>query len=109
MTTTVEPTPTDTDDGAANMESQAQQLVQAIQQLRSEQGIAETEEIAIYVTNTQVVRSLLKQYSEQIEAQTHTADLVQVNVDGGIPMPEVIAHADFEIGGETVTIGISRA
>jgi len=61
--------------------------VQAIQQLRSEQGIAETEEIAIYVTNTQVVRSLLKQYSEQIEAQTHTADLVQVNVDGGIPMP----------------------
>ncbi|MDQ3248721.1 MAG: DUF5915 domain-containing protein, partial [Chloroflexota bacterium] len=72
MTTTVEPTPTDTDDGATNMESQAQQLVQAIQQLRSEQGIAETEEIAIYVTNTQVVRSLLKQYSEQIEAQTHT-------------------------------------
>jgi len=89
--------------------SQADKLVQCIQQMRQEQGIAESEPISIYVTNTQTVRSAIKQFHDYMKEATNAEDIVQVNVDGGVPMPDTLPQAEFHVGDETVTIAISRS
>ncbi len=90
------------------MKGYADKLVKSIQQLRSAQGIADSQPISIYLTNTEIVRSLLKQYRSYIEEQTNTSDLVQVNDDAGIPMPDQLPHTEYQIGDQTVTIAISE-
>ncbi len=97
------------DDGHAVIRSQADQLVQCIQQMRQEQGIADSEPISIYVTNTQTVRSAVKQFHDYLKQATNAEDIVQVNIDGGVPMPDTIPQAEFHVGDETVTIAISRS
>lgn len=92
-----------------DLQGYVDQLVGYIQQLRQKQGIAENEPISTYLTNTEIVRSILKQYREYIEEKTNTADLVQVNVDAGNPMPENLPHTEFHIGDQIVTIAISES
>jgi len=94
---------------AINLQGYADTIVKRIQQLRQEQGIADTQPISTYVTNTEVVRSVLKQYRSYIEEQTHTSDLVQVNPDAGNPMPEDLPHTEFHVGDQTITIAISES
>jgi hypothetical protein len=89
-----------------NLKGYADDLVHCIQQLRRDQGIADSQPISTYVTDTEIVRSLLKQYRSYIEEQTNTADLVEVNDDAGIPMPERLPQTEYHIGDQTVTIAI---
>jgi hypothetical protein len=93
----------------ATIQGYADELVRCIQQLRREQGIAEHKPIATYVTDTAIVRSLLKQYRAYVEEKTNTAALVEVNDDAGNPMPEQLPQAEFHIGDQTVTIAISES
>jgi len=94
---------------ATDVKGYADKIVRSIQQLRQEQGIANEQPIATYVTNTEVVRSVLKQYQDYIEEQTNTADLVQVNVDAGNPMPEELPQTELHVGDQTITIAISES
>ncbi len=94
---------------AIDLKGYADSLVQHIQQLRREQGIADSQPIETYVTNVEVVRSLMKQYRSYIEEKTNTADLVQVNDDAGNPMPEQLPHSEYHIGDQAVTIAISAS
>jgi len=49
-----------------DLKGYADGLVQHIQQLRRDQGIADSQPIETYVTNTEIVRSLMKQYRSYI-------------------------------------------
>jgi len=92
-----------------DLKGYADGLVQHIQQLRHDQGIADSQPIEVYVTNTEIVRSLMKQYRSYIEEKTNTSDLVQVNDDAGNPMPEKLAQSEYHIGDQAVTIAISES
>ena len=94
---------------ATDVKGYADKLVLRIQQLRKEQGIADEQPISVYVINTEVVRSVLKQYRAYIEEQTNTADLVQVNVDAGNPLPEELPQTELHVGDQTITIAISES
>jgi len=94
---------------AIDMKDYADKLVRCIQQLRQEQGIADQQPISTYMTNTEVVRSVLKQYRPYIEEQTNTADLVQVNPDAGNPLPQDLPQAELHVGDQTITIAISES
>lgn len=93
----------------ADLKGYADKLVQHIQELRHNQGIADSQPIETYVTNTEIVRSLMKQYRDYIEEQTNTSDLVQVNDDAGNPMPETLPQTEYHIGDQAVTIAISES
>ncbi len=97
------------DKAEAVLKGYVEQLVDCIQQLRREQNIADTEQIEAYITDTQVVRSMMKQYRPYIEQQTNAADLVQVNDDAGNPMPEALPQTEFHIGDQEVSIAIKKA
>lgn len=92
----------------ALLKQYADDLIRYIQELRHEQGFADSDPISMYVTNTEVIRSLMKQYRSYIEEQTNTSDLVQVNIDAGNPMPESLAKKEFDIGDQEVMIGIDK-
>lgn len=94
---------------AIDLKGYADTLVQHIQQLRQEQGIADDQPIETYVTNTEIVRSLMKQYRDYIEEQTNTSDLVQVNDDAGNPMPAQLPQTEYQIGDQVVTIAINQS
>lgn len=106
MTTANKKSPADNAEAA--LKEYADQIVGAIQQLRRDQKIADTEPISVYVTDAEVVRSLLKQYRSYIEEKTNTVDLVEVNLDAGNPMPENLTKADFEIGDQEVSVAIEK-
>ena len=92
----------------ANLKQYADDVIGCIQALRREQKFSDSEPIAVYVTNTEVIRSLLKQYRSYIEEKAHVADLVQVNLDAGNPMPDNVAKKELDIGDQEVIIGIDK-
>ena len=96
-------------DAEAALKAYADQLVSCIQQLRRDQHIADAEPISVYVTNTEAIRSLLKQFRSYVEEQTNTVDLVAVNNDAGNPMPENLPKTEFDIGDQEVSIAIEKA
>jgi len=93
----------------ANQKGYADELVQHIQTLRREQGLADSQPIEIYVTNTEIVRSLMKQYRDYIEEKTNAIDVVQVNDDAGQPMPETLPQTEYHIGDQAVSIAINES
>ena len=104
MTTVNQKNPAD--NAEALLKGYADQLVSAIQQLRRDQKIADSAPISAYVTNTEAIRSLLKQYRSYVEEQANTVDLVQVNDDAGNPMPENLTKTTFDIGDQEVSVAI---
>ena len=92
----------------ANLKQYADDVIGCIQALRREQKFSDSEPISVYVTNTEVIRSLLKQYRSYIEEQAHIADLVQVNLDAGNPMPDNVAKKELDIGDQEIIIGIDK-
>lgn len=98
-----------TNTAKVDLKQYADTLLGYIQQLRSEQKFTDSEPISVYVTNTEIMRSLLKQYRDYIEQQGHIADLVQINPDAGNPMPENLAKKEFDIGDQAIIIGIDKA
>ncbi|MFN8489306.1 MAG: hypothetical protein U0350_17115 [Caldilineaceae bacterium] len=92
----------------ANLKQYADDVIHCIQELRHEKNFSDSEPIAAYVTNTEVMRSLLKQYRSYIEEKANIADLVQVNIDAGNPMPDNVAKKELDIGDQEIIIGIDR-
>ncbi|MEZ4732775.1 MAG: hypothetical protein R3E79_37200 [Caldilineaceae bacterium] len=65
----------------------AEVLIDTVAQLRTEAGVADEQEISIYVTDVPLIRSALKQKGDYIHEKTNAVDVVRVNVEGGQPMP----------------------
>jgi superfamily I DNA and RNA helicase len=83
-------------------------IVQQIQQLRQESGI-KNDRIALYITDTPLVRGILHEYADEIRQTVNAANIVQVDVDAGIPQPEEHPHHTFPLGEDKVTISIEKA
>jgi superfamily I DNA and RNA helicase len=83
-------------------------IVQQIQQLRQESGI-KNDRIALYITDTPLVRGILHQYADEIRQTVNAANIVQVDVDAGIPQPEEHPNHTFPLGEDKVTISIEKA
>lgn len=65
----------------------AEVIIRTVEQLRDEAGIAADQEISLYVTDAQLIRSTLAEKGDYIRERTHAVDVVRVNVKAGNPMP----------------------
>ncbi len=90
-----------------SVEEAAELIVKYVNQLREENGIGKDEEISIYVTGVQLIRSAFAEMGDYIRKQTNAIDVVQVNVKAGNPMPahlpQIEVH-EFDQGPATIAI-----
>ena len=95
MTTTLTP--------ELEQEGNARELVRRIQQLRKDAGLAISDRITLYVSDSGVTASLLANYGNYVQEETLTTQLVQNGV------PSAVEQVNFELGGGEVTVGLARA
>lgn len=92
-----------------SVEQCAELIIDHVKQLRQEQGIGDGEKISVYITDVPLVHSTLSEQSEKIEKATGAADIVQVNVQAGNPMPENLPHHEITVfSKEPVIIAIEQ-
>lgn len=85
-------------------------LIKTVKELRVEAGIADDEPISLYVPNAQLIRSTLTEKGDYIREQINAADIVQVNIKAGIPMPAHIPQIELHNLDESpTTIGIATS
>ena len=84
-------------------EGNARELVRRIQQLRKDAGLAISDRITLYVSDSGVTASLLANYGNYVQEETLTTQLVQNGV------PSAVEQVNFELGGGEVTVGLARA
>ncbi|MBX3011663.1 MAG: hypothetical protein KF832_09140 [Caldilineaceae bacterium] len=84
-----QPTTTVTHDDQAVLSTAecAEVIIETVAQLRTEAGLSADQDISIYVTDAQLIRSTLTERGDYIREKTHAIDLVRTNVKAGIPMP----------------------
>jgi superfamily I DNA and RNA helicase len=95
-------------DSEQKIQEYKENIVQQIQQLRQESGI-KSDRIALYITDTPLVRGILHEYADEIRQTVNAANIVQVDIDAGIPQPEEHPHHTFPLGEDKVTISIEKA
>ncbi len=96
-----------TENKVLSVEEAAEVLIQYVKQLRADAGIDETQEISIYVTNVQLINSMLTEMGDYVREQTNAVDIVQVNVKAGNPMPAHLTQIEVhEFDQGPATIGI---
>lgn len=87
-----------------SVEQCAELLIDHVKQLRQEQNIADDEKISIYVTDVPLVHSTLSKLSSRIESATNAADIVQVNLQAGNPMPKDLPQHQIHVFSEEPVI-----
>ena len=85
-----------------------EEIVRQVKPLRQESGVG-NERISLYITDTPLVRGILHQYADDVRQTGNAVDIVQVDVDAGIPLPEEHAHRTFTLGEDKVTIAMEAA
>ncbi len=112
MTTQSMQTATKTQESGQEIESVercAELLIDHVQQLRQEQQLDDDEEISIYITDVPLVHSTIAEYGSRLEQATNAADIVQVNLAAGNPMPENLPHHEIGVfSQEPVRVAIER-
>jgi hypothetical protein len=83
-------------------------IVREIKQLRQESGIGD-KRISLYITDTPLVRGILHEHEEAIRKAANIVDIVQVDVNAGVPSPEEHPHRTFTLGEDKVTIAMETA
>ena len=83
-------------------------LINTVRQLREQQQISHSEQVSLYVTDVPIVHSTISEYEAEIKKDANLADVVQVNIKAGNPMPEALPQVDHTIGEEEVTVAIER-
>ena len=92
------------------IEECAEVIINTVQQLRSQAGIADDQEISIYVTDTQMIRSTLGEMGDHIREQTNAVDVVRVNVKAGNPMPAHLPQVELHnLDDGPATIAIEKS
>ena len=84
-------------------------LVQSVVEIRKDNNISENQDISIYVIDTPIVHSTISQFDKDIKERTNAHRIVQVNIDGGIPMPEALPQIEVTIGDDPVIIAVEQA
>lgn len=88
----------------------AEVIIKTVKQLRADAGIAASQPISLYVPNAQLIRSTLTERGDYIREQINAADVVQINVKAGIPMPAHIPQMELHNLDESpTTIGIDAS
>lgn len=100
--------PEQTNSEEAELRDCAKSLAQAVNQLREQNDMAGDQQVSIYVADKPIVRSMLKEHRQYIIDKTNAVDLVQINLDANIPIPDHAPQDDFEIGGQTIRVAIDR-
>lgn len=73
----------------------AEVIIRTVDQLRNEAGLSADQEISIYVTDAQLIRSTLAEKGDYIRKRTHAVDVVRVNVKAGNPMPAHLPQVEL--------------
>lgn len=73
----------------------AEVIIRTVAQLRTEAGLADDQEISIYVTDAQLIRSTLAERGDYIREKTHAVDVVRTNVKAGNPMPAHLPQVEL--------------
>lgn len=95
---------------AMSIEGCAEVIIDTVQQLRSEAGVADDQEISIYVTDAQIIRSTLAEMGDYIREQTNAVDVVRVNIKAGNPMPAHLPQVELHnLDDGPATIAIEKS
>lgn len=103
--------------GAAGQQNQvlsteecAEVIIRTVAQLRDKAGIAADQDISLYVTDAQLIRSTLAEKGDYIRERTHVVDVVRVNVKAGNPMPAHLPQVELHnLDQGPTTIGIEAS
>jgi hypothetical protein len=95
-------------DSEQKIRESKENIVREIEQLRQESGIGD-ERVALYITDTPLVRGILHEYGDEIRQSVNAVNIVQVDVNAGIPQPEEHPHRTFALGEDQVTISMEKA
>lgn len=88
----------------------AEVIIRTVEQLRDEAGISTEQEISLYVTDAQLIRSTLAEKGDYIRERTHAVDVVRVNVKAGNPMPAHLPQVELHnLDQGPTTIGIEES
>jgi hypothetical protein len=82
-------------------------IVSEVERLRQASGV--NDRIALYITDTPLVRGILHQYADELSQTLNVVNIVQVDVKAGIPSPEVQPNRTFTLGEDKVTIALEAA
>jgi len=103
-------TPKDTEQEITSVEQCAELLIDHVQQLRQEQNLDDDEQVSIYITDVPLVHSTIAEYGRRLEQATNAADIVQVNLQAGNPMPKDLPHHQIgRFSKEPVTVAIEHS
>jgi hypothetical protein len=86
----------------------AKAVAHSINELREKHDIEHDQPVSVYMADKPIIRSMMKSHRDYILEQTNAVDLVQINLDANIPIPNHAPQDDFEIGGQTIRIAIDR-
>lgn len=89
-------------------EGYARELVRNIQQLRKDANLAISDRIVTYVRNGGLVHETLAHFGNYVRDETLTVDLVQLHPGDGNALPAHLPSTSFELGGEEVTVAVTR-
>lgn len=92
---TTKPASTDEQKPVLSTDECAETIIRIVNQLRNEVGLAANQEISIYVTDAQLIRSTFAEKGDYIRTQTHAVDVVRVNVKAGNPMPAHLPQVEL--------------
>lgn len=73
----------------------AEVIIRTVAQLRDEAGMSADQDISIYVTDAQLIRSTFAEKGDYIRERTHAVDVVRVNVKAGNPMPAHLPQVEL--------------
>ena len=83
-------------------------LVQSVNQIRKDNDISECQDISIYVIDAPIIHSTITQFDKHIKERTNAHRIIQVNIDGGTPMPEALPQIEVTIGNDPVVIAVEQ-
>ncbi len=95
--------------GEKQIQESRDEIVRQIQQLRAASGIGDDARVSVYITDTPLVRGILHEYKEEMQKAVNAVDIVQVDLEAGIPLPEEHPNQTFTLGEDQVTIGLEEA
>lgn len=94
--------------GEQKIQEYKQTILDEVQRLRSESNIGD-ERISLYITDTPLVRGILHEHEDDMRNRLNAVDIVQVEVDAGIPNPKEHPNRTFTLGEDKVTIAMEAA
>ncbi len=94
--------------GEQKIQEYKQTILSEVKRLRQESDLGD-QRISLYITDTPLVRGILNEHKAEMRKAINAVDIVQVEVDAGIPTPQEHPHRTFSLGEDKVTIAMEAA